>query len=767
MVGTTFALAVLLAVAAPKPAVPAQPQSAAAASTLPGSAPALDEQVALRAALHGGDPQRALTLAAQELRLADLSSPIDAEAAVKRSPLVSALLASAAQQLAREDLALPLFQALYAHAAAAGDAALAARLAIRIADVLVEADHGAQAESWYQRAAADDVALRAALGRGRALRRSNRAASALAVVEQAEPLGLDVAHPLRPLLLAEAARAAAALSDPARQLRYLTALWTQHPATSVRYPGALATTIDPDPYTGVALPDLHKAAGPAGIVARAEALLDRNLNPAALETLVGFTPTDAALQCRVGWVQGKAARNLRRYAAAIRALGPVAKACPEQAPKALYLLGLVATFRRDLGSAIEAFDRFAAAFPKHELTDDVLFLAGDQLTQAGRHDEAARYYQRVADDLVDADYHDEAVWRLAWGAHLAGDDKLARERLDAIARATATRRDAFAFQRAVYWRSRLTSAGESTVDDLDGLVRADPTSYYGMLARQRLYQLAPARGQATDAWLIERAQAFRAAAAQAPALTVPDLPAARLGHALVEAGLDDEAREVLATIDFYSLPLSGLVPLARDLQLAGDEHAAHWMVRKRAEEELLGMPEPAEAALWRAGFPQGYAEVVDAWSQKRKIDQQLVFALIREESAFEALVISWAGAIGLMQLMPYTALDEARLDKLGAYDVAQLVEPDINVRLGTAHIARRLRSFRGNAALAIAAYNAGPVAVRAWLPLAPGGELDVLLEVIPIEQTRNYTKRVLRSWAVYRYLYRPDAPFVDLHDRID
>ncbi|MBN2358122.1 MAG: lytic transglycosylase domain-containing protein [Deltaproteobacteria bacterium] len=765
MAGAASALIAATAIA-PARSLPSadsvEPQTRPASAPATAPAAPVEAQHAVRAALHGGDAQRALALAAQDLRLTDLSAPLDAEALVRRSPLLSALFATAAQRLGREDLALPLYQTLHAHAAAAGDAVVAARLAIRIGDVLAEADHGPQAESWYLRAADADVLQRAALGRARALRRARQWAAALAALEQTEPLALDAEHPLRPALLAEAARSAAELGDQARQLRYLTVLWTQHPETNLRYPGALPTTRDGDPYAGVALAVLQKQVGPGGVVARAEALLARNLNRAALETLAGFQAPDAALQCRAGWVRGKASRNLRRYAAATRALEPVAKACPEQAPKALYLLGLMATFKREPERALEIFDRFAASFPRHDLADDVLFLAGDQLTQQGRHAEAERYYQRVADDHVEGDYHDQAMWRLAWGAHLAGDDRTAGERLDAIARATATRRDAFAFQRAVYWRSRLSGAREKTIDNLDGLVRADPVSYYGLLARQRLYQLAPARGQATDSWLIERAQAFRAIAARAHALPLPDLPAARLGRALLEAGLDDEAREVLGTIDFYDLPLNALVPLARDLQLAGAEHAAHWMVRKRAEEELIGLPDPADALLWRAGFPQGYAEIVDAWARKRRLDQQLVFALIREESAFEASVVSWAGAIGLMQLMPYTARDEARLDKVGAYDVAQLIDPDLNVRLGSAHIARRLRTFKGNAALAIAAYNAGPEAVKAWLPLAPSADLDVLLEAIPIEQTRDYTKRVLRSWVVYRYLYRPDAPFVDL-----
>ena len=101
------------------------------------------------------------------------------------------------------------------------------------------------------------------------------------------------------------------------------------------------------------------------------------------------------------------------------------------------------------------------------------------------------------------------------------------------------------------------------------------------------------------------------------------------------------------------------------------------------------------------------------------------------------------------------------LDTLHAFE-EDLFDPELNIRLGTAHITRRIRTYKGNHALAIAAYNAGPRNVDSWLKSSPGPELDTYLEAIPVEQTRNYTKRVLRTWLVYRFLYEPDAPWLEL-----
>jgi soluble lytic murein transglycosylase len=444
---------------------------------------------------------------------------------------------------------------------------------------------------------------------------------------------------------------------------------------------------------------------------------------------------------------------------------------------------MVSGFRGQSGQALAAYDRFALRFPAHEFTDDVLFFAGDELSRRGRHADAERYYQRVVDGYPGGDYAAEARWRLAWGAFLDGRQALARERLDAIARAEAGAQDPTPYQQAVYWRARLGLAAqpssapssmrsdeksgaddesEAALDDLEALLRADPTSYYGVQARALLHRHAPERAAALDRWLIEQARALQEAARQAPPPQVPEQPAVRLGHALAQAALDEEAAAVLAGVDQAALDMAGVLVVAADLRQVGDTHAAHWLVRKRTERELLGRPDVDDAALWQAGYPRGYDDAVSRWSRARGLDENLVFGLIREESAFDAPVVSWAGAVGLMQLMPYTARDEAALERVPDFDVGRLTEPDLNVRLGSAHIARRIRTFDGNTALAIASYNAGPAAVKKWVAASPAAELDVTIESIPIEQTREYTKRVLRSWSVYRFLYAPDAPFVDV-----
>lgn len=138
-------------------------------------------------------------------------------------------------------------------------------------------------------------------------------------------------------------------------------------------------------------------------------------------------------------------------------------------------------------------------------------------------------------------------------------------------------------------------------------------------------------------------------------------------------------------------------------------------------------------------------------------DAALVHAITRQESAFDQRARSSVGALGLMQLMPYTARQTAAKLKL-AYSKGRLTsDPGYNLRLGTAYLDRLLTNYGGSYILALAAYNAGPNAVARWLR-ANGDPRDFetdpvrWIERIPYSETRDYVHRVLETTQVYRHL---------------
>ena len=137
------------------------------------------------------------------------------------------------------------------------------------------------------------------------------------------------------------------------------------------------------------------------------------------------------------------------------------------------------------------------------------------------------------------------------------------------------------------------------------------------------------------------------------------------------------------------------------------------------------------------------------------VEHALLFAITRQESAFDRDAVSRAGARGLMQLMPATASDVANKLRLPFSAERLTADGTYNVLLGRAYLEGLIDDFGGSYTLAIAGYNAGPGRVRQWLRDygdPRGGEIDMVdwIENIPISETRNYVQRVLENLQIYR-----------------
>lgn len=150
-------------------------------------------------------------------------------------------------------------------------------------------------------------------------------------------------------------------------------------------------------------------------------------------------------------------------------------------------------------------------------------------------------------------------------------------------------------------------------------------------------------------------------------------------------------------------------------------------------------------------FPLAYQDLMQQAAREKSVNANLLFAIARQESAFAADARSPAGALGLMQLMPATARETAR--KAGIYYRKQdLLSPETNIALGSHYFTELLQRFGGNAALAAAAYNAGPHRVNQWL--ANGRDQldqDIWVEAIPFKETRGYVQNVMMFSIIYAY----------------
>jgi soluble lytic murein transglycosylase len=150
-------------------------------------------------------------------------------------------------------------------------------------------------------------------------------------------------------------------------------------------------------------------------------------------------------------------------------------------------------------------------------------------------------------------------------------------------------------------------------------------------------------------------------------------------------------------------------------------------------------------------YPRPFPDEVAAAADEFDVEASLIYAVMRQESLYRPDAESSAGARGLMQLVPATARRIAATLDDGPGGNFDLLDPAVNIRLGTAELARLRERYDGNIVPALAAYNAGPAAADRWLP-AESLEADAWLENVPFNETREYVRRVLWNSVVFEWL---------------
>jgi soluble lytic murein transglycosylase len=485
---------------------------------------------------------------------------------------------------------------------------------------------------------------------------------------------------------------------------------------------------------------------------------------------VARTPVEPAdaLACRVKLDQGRALRKQREYTRTRATLATVVLRCaePDVRSRALYLLAQLETISGK-PTAGPLWEALARKYPKSTLADDAIFNQALAARRAADPEKERALLKELVDLHPESDMRSDALFRLFWSQWIDGRPRAGLVWLDQLAADPES--DGYEEERARYWRARSllepqasdtelsrAAAREVARTDLVWLVEGRPLTYYGLLARGRLAELDPERARA-----IEESQ-DRLLQTPAPRALRAGILArdAHLmsGIELLRLGLRTEAAREIAAIDRSAARdagESGQEPLTLVAELfarAGDLRSAHAVVRT----ELRGLlRRPATALALRAAalaYPLAFRDQIARVSQGAAIPPDLLQALMREESALDPRALSPSGALGLTQLMPATARVLARKLKLRGYETAWLLDPETNIRIGGTYLGELYARFQ-HPALALASYNAGPGAVSGWLKARGSLPLDAFVEEIPLDETRGYVKRCLRSFAAYQFLY--------------
>jgi soluble lytic murein transglycosylase len=518
---------------------------------------------------------------------------------------------------------------------------------------------------------------------------------------------------------------------------------------------------------------------------RAEKLVQAHRNERAMAELLalpgdfvaGADPMGLELSCRRAFLYGTAARKQRQYSVAEAQFDAVLAHCPGDAARlrqAAFVRAKVISIQDGL-RAIGPIEAFIKQYPTHSMADDVLFWAGDLYQRRGRFAEAQAYYSRI-DALPDnADYCGEARFRIAWMAYRRGDLAGSQQAFARLALAQGCPTPAAEAARAQYWLGRLSETlGEQprAIAAYRAVLEGSPLTYYAQAALPRLLSLLPPA----------QAQALRSGLQPPPALAAPGLCLGALAHSepfgraltYLHLGLWPQAAQVLSTLQVAGAPgerlsAAGLqrcgpaqqsLLLVLLLQRAGAEKEAYTRLRQTFGESFSTHPTPQQALLWRTAYPLAFREALGRSEAAHGLPNLFLQSLAREESAFDPLVVSWAEAYGLTQLVLSSAQTAGKklVPPVEITAAEQLLSPDLNAQLGGAYLAAMMRRYGNNLGLCLVAYNAGEgQATAAWKNYAEA-DFALFAEEIGISETRAYVKRVLRTFGIYRWLYSGALP---------
>jgi soluble lytic murein transglycosylase len=174
--------------------------------------------------------------------------------------------------------------------------------------------------------------------------------------------------------------------------------------------------------------------------------------------------------------------------------------------------------------------------------------------------------------------------------------------------------------------------------------------------------------------------------------------------------------------------------------------ANHWGWHNRA---IMTVASARDYSDLKLRFPLNHEAEIEQVTRSKQLDPSHVYAVIRQESAFNKDARSPAGAMGLMQLMPKTGLTTARKYNIPLGSTRQLYQPAKNIDIGSAYLKQVMDQYDENIVLASAAYNAGPHRVKRWLPEKDEQAADSWIALIPYRETRTYVQRILAYIAIY------------------
>jgi soluble lytic murein transglycosylase len=364
-------------------------------------------------------------------------------------------------------------------------------------------------------------------------------------------------------------------------------------------------------------------------------------------------------------------------------------------------------------------------------------------------------YQAVAENFPGDSAAPLSHWRVVWAAwldHSPRRAELLRQQVEKFPNDTHVSDALFFLARAAEQDSSFAASRAY----YECLSVQFPHYYYAGLARERLLtpKLAGVKADAQVRSWVEMATGAHNNAVPDDSRETPNAATRQRierGRLLIAAGMTTQAIDELE----FGARQDGEQTTLLAMELSRSMPTPYLAVRvmKKFSGDYLSLPfDKASRSFWEMLFPLPYEDALTASSESRDLDPYAVAGLIRQESEFNPGARS-AVAYGLMQLLPSTGRMLGRREGVRVSSARMLLEPKLNIRLGTRYLRGQLNQWDGDWVKTLAAYNAGPSRVKNWVQQYGYEDPAEFIENIPFSETRDYVQAVLRNGQVYRELY--------------
>jgi soluble lytic murein transglycosylase len=428
---------------------------------------------------------------------------------------------------------------------------------------------------------------------------------------------------------------------------------------------------------------------------------------------------------------------------------------PEAGAERLYYLTESYRKLNDDSGMMAAIQELGERYPASPWRLKALITAGNRYLLTQDRDRYVPLYQAVAETFPNDSAAPLSHWRVTWAAWLDHNPRrveLLREQVEKFPSDTHVSDALFFLGREAENQSNFGAARAY----YEVLSIQFPHYYYAGLARDRLNtpKVAGAKVDPTVRSWADTATGVHANSIPDDVGTPPNAATRQRierGRLLIAAGMTTQAVDELEFGARQNTEQTTL--LAMELSRSMPTPYLALRVMKKFSGDYLSLPfDKASRSFWEMLFPLPYEDSVTASAGRRDLDPYAVAGLIRQESEFNPGARS-AFAYGLMQLRPSTGKLMARGEGIRAPSSRMLLEPSLNIRLGTRYLQGQLSQWDGDWVKTLAAYNAGPSRVKRWVEQYGYNDPAEFVENIPFSETRDYVQAVLRNGQVYRELY--------------